>query len=588
MKIKSILAAGLVLLLSLIAPSHATLSHNIEMKLDTSDGNTGMILENASLTQVATIDSIGNMFLNGNLSSSGGGSSLFLTGHNLNDWPKIEGKGNGPTNWLLGQDDYLSADGLTLLTSSYSPIYLGTNGTLRMTLSKDGYVAIGPVSTPFAELNLFTYSTFADAGLGITSLNPSGKTLTINQGAVGRLNFTEPGVDDLMTLDFNQYRVGIEAGVPELKLTLGSDGGILATGTLYSGADLVTTGSGTRLIWWPKEAAFRAGNISGSQWDSANIGTGSFAGNINTTASGTYSFAMGNSTSASATNSTAFGNHTTAGGDTSTTFGGYTRASGADSMAMGYLTTTTADYSTVMGWSTTLGSSYANSLGIGYSSTPPQILLNPSGNSWINSGSGNVGIGTTAPLEKLDVRSAINLGWGGSIRAYNGSGSSSKNILSNGWASGYGDYVLFEVPSTSVSSTVTMRISNSLGFDFEGSNVGIGTSSPASRLHVNGPIATATNNQSSNYTITANDSVIFVNANSADVTITLPAASSSTIGRVYYIYKTDASAHFVLVARNGSDTVNGTSSVSTNTPYNCMRVIGVTSSSWISSTLTKS
>ena len=39
------------------------------------------------------------------------------------------------------------------------------------------------------------------------------------------------------------------------------------------------------MMWHPRKAAFRVGNVAGALWDDANIGTESVAFNKNTTAS---------------------------------------------------------------------------------------------------------------------------------------------------------------------------------------------------------------------------------------------------------------------------------------------------------------
>jgi hypothetical protein len=98
--------------------------------------------------------------------------------------------------------------------------------------------------------------------------------------------------------------VGIASTAPEFKLTIdqgaGSpDGGILSIGAVGTGNFLLVAGSGTRMIWYPRRAAFRAGYVSGIQWNDSNIGD--------------YSTAFGSSNSASGNSSTAFGASTTAG-----------------------------------------------------------------------------------------------------------------------------------------------------------------------------------------------------------------------------------------------------------------------------------
>lgn len=82
------------------------------------------------------------------------------------------------------------------------------------------------------------------------------------------------------------------------------------------------TGAGTRLLWYPEKAAFRAGTIGGTQWDDANIGL--------------YSVAAGQDVRASGDGSTAFGVRSTAANVTSFAAGEDNTASGATSVALGY------------------------------------------------------------------------------------------------------------------------------------------------------------------------------------------------------------------------------------------------------------
>ena len=76
-------------------------------------------------------------------------------------------------------------------------------------------------------------------------------------------------------------------------LLLRANGMVLGKGTYASGADLTEAGGGTKLIWYPKKAAFRAGSISTTQWDNANIGNYSAAFGFSNIAKGTNSFAAG-------------------------------------------------------------------------------------------------------------------------------------------------------------------------------------------------------------------------------------------------------------------------------------------------------
>lgn len=115
------------------------------------------------------------------------------------------------------------------------------------------------------------------------------------------------------------------------------------------GQTLPVTGAGVRLMWDPAHpAAFRAGGVSGTQWDKVNIGPYSTAMGYNTTASGRASTAMGENTTASG-NATAMGYNTAASGYASTAMGRYTTASDYASTAMGDNTTASGDKTTAIG-----------------------------------------------------------------------------------------------------------------------------------------------------------------------------------------------------------------------------------------------
>ena len=88
------------------------------------------------------------------------------------------------------------------------------------------------------------------------------------------------------------------------------DGGLLAPE--QNGGAIPAEGAGARMMWYPGKAAFRVGEVDGSQWDDSNIGSRSVAFGYRTTASGENATAMGNGTTASGDESTAMGFSTTA------------------------------------------------------------------------------------------------------------------------------------------------------------------------------------------------------------------------------------------------------------------------------------
>ncbi|MEE4177355.1 MAG: hypothetical protein V2I46_07590 [Bacteroides sp.] len=254
-------------------------------------------------------------------------------------------------------------------------------------------------------------------------------------------------------------RVGIGTNDPDALLhTYGTgtgQGNVVFEGAFKTASpgDPPLSGSGTRLMWYPDKAAFRAGAIQGSQWDAANTGLFSTAMGLSTTASADYSTALGSNTFASGSKSiaagshsrakgacsmamgdsavaaggfsTAFGRHTLAGefystamgmetsalgsgstamggftnasGSYSTAMGSYTTASGASSVAMGAHTNATAPSATAMGYQTTASGNYATALGS--TTTASGVYATALGFQTTASGVGALAMGqnTTAP-----------------------------------------------------------------------------------------------------------------------------------------------------------------------------------------------
>jgi len=123
--------------------------------------------------------------------------------------------------------------------------------------------------------------------------------------------------------------------------------GFAVEGTVNTGT-LAATGAGTRLLWYPKKAAFRAGSVSLNWWDDLSIGFGSMALGYDVVASGNYSVALGYGAAADGGGAFAVGRNR-AGGDGSTALGDFTSAVGLDSMSTGLLTSASGSYSTAMG-----------------------------------------------------------------------------------------------------------------------------------------------------------------------------------------------------------------------------------------------
>ena len=165
-------------------------------------------------------------------------------------------------------------------------------------------------------------------------------------------------------------------------------------------------GPGRRMMWYPDKSAFRVGYSNGSQWNKDNIGNYSFASGNSNTASGIQSTAMGAGTNATGINSTAMGGNTTASGHSSTAMGGSSEASGAGSTAMGTGTISRGYAGTVIG----LNNDPILDVPQTYLSDNPPLFIIGNGltnmsrsNAMVVRYSGNVGIGTSSPTERLHI-----------------------------------------------------------------------------------------------------------------------------------------------------------------------------------------
>ncbi len=251
------------------------------------------------------------------------------------------------------------------------------------------------------------------------------KFLEVELDPTGSTNYISMGTSQLLSVPYAQYseysnsdgdwvisgndlyssvtgHIGIGTPTPEFKLSLGDDGGILAEGTYGSGLTLATAGSGARLIWYPKKAAFRAGNAVSDRWDDSNIGEASMATGYGNIASGDYSSALGINCDASGHASFSSGVLNTSNGDYGISMGLSCDATGNSSTALGQNIDAEAYNSFVIGYNNIGGGDPSLwidtdplfEIGNGFSgpSNALTVLKN-----------GNTGIGTTTPEFKLSL-----------------------------------------------------------------------------------------------------------------------------------------------------------------------------------------
>ncbi|MGG9972549.1 tail fiber domain-containing protein [Ferruginibacter sp. SUN002] len=154
--------------------------------------------------------------------------------------------------------------------------------------------------------------------------------------------------------------VGIGTNEPKAGLHIINNNGFIARGEFNSGVDLPDSGLGTRLIWYPKKAAFRAGRvaINATTWNDAEIGIHSIGLGLETKAKGNASISLGAYTQALGSPSVALGFGSVTTEPSCVAIGSLAKANANNSTAIGYnalagYTTTRGQYSFAIGNGTT-------------------------------------------------------------------------------------------------------------------------------------------------------------------------------------------------------------------------------------------
>jgi len=208
-------------------------------------------------------------------------------------------------------------------------------------------------------------------------------------------------------------------------------------------------------------------------------------------------------------------------------------------------------------------------------------------------GDGKIGIGTTNPDEMLTINASadgdecfIQFQEAGADRAQVGINTSNNLVLHNQYTN---KHIVFKVndagttreglringavPEVVVNegseSLVDFRVESDtdthmLFVDGGNNTVGVATSAPTSGLHVDSSCAYAISSaKSSDYTVTAADHTILVNASNSNITITLPTAVGIP-GRLYIVKRVDATPQTtVSVAANGSEEIDASTLAAT-------------------------
>lgn len=182
---------------------------------------------------------------------------------------------------------------------------------------------------------------------------------------------------------------------------------------------------------------------------------------------------------------------------------------------------------------------------------------------------GNIGIGTNSPITKLEIYANPNGNSGILVRDNN---DASKSILitsSNGSTAipyiGTNGNRRLDF-GTNTTRQVTIETSG---------NVGIGTITPNSKLHLAGSFATSYVAKTANYTATLDDYTI--DCTSGTFTVTLPTAVGIT-GRIYVIKNSGTGT--ITIDTTSSQTIDGTTTKTLSVQYNSFAVQS-NGSNWI-------
>lgn len=230
----------------------------------------------------------------------------------------------------------------------------------------------------------------------------------------GKFHFV--GMSQLLSIPYSLY--ANEAG------KLRTNFPIVQKDQMQLSADLPIVGNGSRLIWHPKKAAFRAGLTNGT-WEDNNIGQGSFAVGWDAQASGFGSASVGNYSVSSGHQAFSIGNHANAVQTNSFSIGNTCYAYNSHSFAIGNSAAAMGDYSVSLGYHTVAKAPHSIAVGL-YNNSFEQpnggpmdrifqvgngVAINNRSNAMTVLRNGNVGIGGKAVLPEfiLDVASRMRI-----------------------------------------------------------------------------------------------------------------------------------------------------------------------------------
>ncbi len=454
-------------------------------------------ITNGTVTSVGMTTPTGLTVSGGPITSSGTLALSLASGYSI---PTTASQ----SNWNTAYSDRMKWDGGSSgLNASTARSSLGAT-----TLGENIFTSLNPSKVRFLRTNADNSISWLDAtafrnAIGAGDVGGSGTTNYIPKftasGTIGNSGLQENGAH----LYYN-----------------GSDG-MVVTGEFQSQNHMPqeANGAGVRMAWLPMYAAFRAGGVSGTQWDdgSGAIGEYSTAFGYNTTASGSYSTAMGYQTIASSFASLAAGAGSEASGSMCAYALGFeATASGNNSFATGYRAKASSDYAFAAGYYAT--ASGQASVAMGQYATA--------------SGESSVAFGKYATASG---NNSVAIGKNVSTNSYSGSifmgdassNTTAKNDRTNQMKMRFtGGYKLF-TDDEGADAAKAVVVAPTSG------NLGVGTDAPTSKLDVNGSVSHAITILTGYYSsIDANMHTVILQGSVSNVII--PDAYTAE-GRVYII-----------------------------------------------------
>ncbi len=397
----------------------------------------------------------------------------------------IASRDNGDVATLGLFEDYddTNPDGAELRydgVNNFFDIGTGANGahTSRFGIDRDsGNVGIGDFSgggdTIDSSLHIASGELRLDGGVG-------------NEAGCIRFNDTTDQIE--YSNDCSAYSTfGGGSGVFEVSSNVVRGiSGTVAYATddfVFGSSQLADTGDAnhdSRMFFDKSKGAFRAGTVTGAQWDDTNVGTNSaaFGGGY---ATNNYSFAHGQAAWATGAHSIGLGSNSRARGDYSVAIGfsANTQSAASDAVALGKDVNITGANAFAFGLGTSTGTdpvvSGNSSFGI-FMGDQNGVDLSDANTVSIMGASGGVGIGTVSPNAD-----GMHIDTGGVLIRGTDGANAARFLVDT--SSGNTEMTLY-----SGAQVDTVKIDSVGTSHFTGGNVGIGTDTPAYTLDVDGDI----------------------------------------------------------------------------------------------------